>query len=145
MCYKKKIFPIPKEFYSWDKYNIEGPKTINQIIKHFYLLYQVEINSIDSFNLDEIYSKIIIKKNDPLKDFLLKQKEEQDEKSDEYLENIYFDEFRIDKAKFNEKYINFKFSAGSSNEDYIAIFPIIKNKLNKLNYIVILIIKIYFN
>ena len=126
---KKKILPIPKEFCSWDKYEIEGPKTINQIIKHFNLLYQVEIDSIDSFDLDEIYSKIIIKKNDPLKDFLLKQKEEQDEKLDEYLENIYFDELGIDKATFDEKYIYFKFSASSSNEDYIAIFPIIKYKL----------------
>ena len=120
---------IAKEFCSWDKYEIEGPKTINQIIKHFNLLYQVEIDSIDSFDLDEIYSKIIIKKNDPLKDFLLKQKEEQDEKLDEYLENIYFDELGIDKATFDEKYIYFKFSASSSNEDYIAIFPIIKYKL----------------
>ena len=126
---KKKILPIPKEFCSWDKYEIEGPKTIRQIIEDFKLLYQVEIDSIDSFDLDEIYSKIIIKKNDPLKDLLIKQKEEQDEKLDEYLENIYFEELGIEKTQFDEKYIYFKFSASVSNENYIAIFPIIKYKI----------------
>ena len=60
---------IAKEFCSWDKYEIEGPKTINQIIKHFNLLYHDEVNSIDSFDLDQIYNKIIIIKKGPLKDF----------------------------------------------------------------------------
>ena len=126
---KKKILPIPKEFCAWDKYEIEGPKTIRQIIEDFKFKYKVEIDSIDSFDLDEIYYKIIIKKNDPLKDLLLKQKEEQDEKLDDYLENIYFDELCIEKTQFEEKYIYFKFSGSLENENYIAIFPIIKYKL----------------
>ena len=126
---QKKILPIPKEFCIWDKLEIEGPKTIKQIIEYFNLLYKVDIDNIDSFDLDEIYSKIVIKKNDPLKELLIKQKEEQDEKLDEYLENIYFEELGIDKAQFDEKYIFFKFSASVADEDYIAIFPIIKYKL----------------
>ena len=126
---KKKILPIPKEFCAWDKYEIEGPKTIRQIIEDFKFKYKVEIDSIDSFDLDEIYYKIIIKKNDPLKDLLLKQKEEQDEKLDDYLENIYFDELCIEKTQFEEKYIYFKFSGSLENENYIDIFLIIKYKL----------------
>ena len=65
---KKKILPIPKEFCAWDKLEIEGPKTIRQILEYFNSLYKVDIDNIDSFDLDEIYSKIIIKKNDPLKE-----------------------------------------------------------------------------
>ena len=127
---QKKILPIPKEFCIWDKYEIEGPKKIKQIIEDFDLLYKVEIDSIDSFDLDEIYSKIIIKKNDPLKDLLIRQKEEQDEKLNEYLENIFFDELGIDRTQFDEQYIYLKFSARVKNDDnYIAIFPIIKYKL----------------
>ena len=127
---KKKIIPIPKEFCSWDKFEIEGPKTIRQIIEYFNSEYKVNIEYIDSIDFDEIYSKIVIKKNDPLKELLIKQKEEQEEKLDEYLENVYFEELGIDKAQFDEKYIYFKFSASTPDEDYIAIFPIIKYKLN---------------
>ena len=126
---KKKFLPIPKEFCAWDKYEVEGPKTIRQIMEDFNLKYKVEIDSIDSYDLDEIYNKIIIKKNDPLKDLLMKQKEEEDEKLDEYIENIYFDELGIEKTQFEEKYIYFKFFGNFGNEDYIAIFPIIKYKL----------------
>ena len=127
---KKKILPIPKEFCVWDKFEIQGPKTIKQIIEDFKLLYKVDIENIDSFDLDEIYSKIVIKKNDPLKELLIKEKEEQDEKLDEYLENAYFEELGIDKSQFDEKFIYFKFSASVADENYIAIFPIIKYKLN---------------
>ena len=126
---KKKFLPIPKEFCAWDKYEIEGPKTIRQIMENFNVKYKVEIDSVDSYDLDEIYNKIIIKKNDPLKDLLIKQKEKEDEKLDEYLENIYFDELCIEKAQFEEKYIYFKFSGSFCNEDYVAIFPIIKYRL----------------
>ena len=127
---KKKILPIPKEFCAWDKLEIEGPKTIRQILEYFNSLYKVDIDNIDSFDLDEIYSKIIIKKNDPLKELLLKQKEEQDEQLDEYLENLYFEELGIEKSQFDEKYIYFKFSGSVANEDYVAIFPTIKYKIN---------------
>lgn len=127
---KKKILPIPNVFCAWDKFEIEGPKTIKQIIEYFKLLYKVDIENIDSFDLDEIYSKIVIKKNDPLKELLIKQKEEQDEKLDEYLENVYFEELGINKAQFDEKFIYFKFSGSVSDENYIAVFPIIKYKLN---------------
>ena len=127
---KKKILPIPKEFCIWDKFEIEGPKTIRQIIEYFNMEYKVDINFIDSFDLDEIYSKIIIKKNDPLKELLVKQKEEQEEKLDEYIENVYFEELGIDRNKFDEKYIYFKFSATVEDENYIAVFPIIKYILN---------------
>ena len=125
-----KILPIPKEFCIWDKFEIEGPKTIKQIIEYFNSKYNVSIDNIDSSNLDEIYSKIVIKKNDPLKELLLKQKEEEDEKLNEYLENIYFEELGIDKTQFDEKYIYLKFSASIADENYIPIFPIIKYKLN---------------
>ena len=127
---KKKILPIPKEFCIWDKFEIEGPKTIKQIIEYFNSKYNVSIDNIDSSNLDEIYSKIVIKKNDPLKKLLLKQKEEEDEKLNEYLENIYFEELGIDKTQFDEKYIYLKFSASIADENYIPVFPIIKYKLN---------------
>ena len=126
----KKILPIPKEFCSWDKFEIEGPKTIKQIIDHFKLLYSVDIDNIDTFDLDEIYSKIVVKNNVPFKELLLKQKEEQDEKLNEYLENVYFEELCIDKTQFDEKFIYFRFSGSVSDENYIVIFPIIKYKLN---------------
>ena len=122
--------PLPKEFCIWDKYEIEGPKTIKQIIEYFNSVYKVDIDNIDSLDLDEIYSKIVIKKNDPLKELLIMQKEEQDEKLDEYLENIYFEELGIDKTQYDEKYIYFKFSASVADKNYVPIFPIIKYKLN---------------
>ena len=126
----KKILPVPAEFCAWDKFEIEGPKTIRQIIEYFKVNYEVDIDNIDSIDLDEIFSKVIIKKNDPLKDLLIIQKKEQDDKLDENLEDIYFEELGIDKSQFDEKFIFFKFSGSVANDDYIAIFPIIKYKLN---------------
>ena len=41
-----------------------------------------------------------------------------------------FDELGIDRTQFDEQYIYLKFSARVKNDDnYIAIFPIIKYKL----------------
>ena len=64
----KKYIVIPKEFSIWDKININGPMTINELLEYFYNKYQINIRGIyvkDTFinknlkneNLEDIYCK----------------------------------------------------------------------------------------
>lgn len=75
---KKKLYPIPKEFYCWDKLEIKGPKKISEFIKFFSENYKIQIENISTFEDDEIYNEIIIKKNDLLYDKLIEEKKEKD-------------------------------------------------------------------
>lgn len=70
----KKIKNIPRKFTCWDKFLIEGPKTIQEIINLFNEKYNVEITSILTCEGMDIYEKIIIKKNDFYIEEALKEK-----------------------------------------------------------------------
>lgn len=133
---EKKIIPIPKEFSSWDKLEIKGPKTVQEIIDIF-KEYPIRVNNIDTYIGDEIYENIVIRKNDPLKNMLIQEKEEEDEKLEKYIEDVYFEEKGIEKKKYDEQYLYLKVHAtllenenkkNDEKEYYIAI-PLIKYEL----------------
>ena len=127
---KKKLYPIPKEFCCWDKLEIIGPKKISELIKFFNENYGVKIENISSFEDDEIYNEIMIKKNDPLYDKLVEEKKEEDKKLDKLVEDIYFKESGINKNDFKENFIYLTITAYINDNNYIVVTPPIKYIFN---------------
>ena len=124
------IYPIPKEFCCWDKLEIIGPKKISELIKFFNENYGVKIENISSFEDDEIYNEIMIKKNDPLYDKLVEEKKEEDKKLDKLVEDIYFKESGINKNDFKENFIYLTITAYINDNNYIVVTPPIKYIFN---------------
>lgn len=125
----KKIKNIPKKFSCWDKFLIEGPKTIEEIINLFNEKYNVEITSILTSEGMDIYEKIVLKKNDFFIEDALKEKQKEDEKLKKNIEDVYFNEFNLDKSKLDYNYLFFKI-LGNFGKNYKANIPTIKYKIN---------------
>ena len=125
----KKIKNIPRKFSCWDKFLIEGPKTIQEILNLFSEKYNVEISSILTSEGTDIYEKIIIKKNDFYIEEALKEKKKEDEKLKQNIEDVYFKEINLDKNKFGYNFLFFKI-LGTIGKKYIANIPTIKYKIN---------------
>ena len=125
----KKIKNIPNKFTCWDKFLIEGPKTIQEIIDLFNEKYNVEITSILTCEGMDIYEKIIIKKCDFYIEETLKEKKKEDEKLKKNIEDVYFNEININKSKFDYNYLFFKI-LGNIGKNYKANIPTIKYKIN---------------